>query len=125
MRTTSWRLRLVLQNKLDAAVLVPVMLDSRGRLEGEWPEGWTPFILDRSAGWLDQLRAQLPRLGNSISGRRDILSDPLDDQQAWQFLTQESGRLLASGWQVLLPGWWGAARKKTEAASQSETGRRQ
>lgn len=108
----SWRLRLVLQNKLDAAVLVPVMLDSRGRLEGEWPEVWTPFILDRSAGWLDQLRAHLPRLGSSISGRRDVLSDPLGDQEAWQFLTQDSGRLLAAGWQVLLPGWWEAARKK-------------
>ncbi|WP_440119638.1 DEAD/DEAH box helicase [Paenibacillus sp. QZ-Y1] len=108
----AWRLRLVLQNKLDAAVLVPVMLDSRGRLEGEWPEVWTPFILDRSIGWLDQLRAHLPRLGSSISGRRDVLSDPLDDQQAWQFLTLDSGRLLKAGWQVLLPGWWEAARKK-------------
>ncbi|MET1167994.1 SNF2 helicase-associated domain-containing protein, partial [Bacillus velezensis] len=87
-------------------------LDSRGRLEGEWPEVWTPFILDRSAGWLDQLRAHLPRLGSSISGRRDVLSDPLGDQEAWQFLTQDSGRLLAAGWQVLLPGWWEAARKK-------------
>ncbi|KOY14277.1 DEAD/DEAH box helicase [Paenibacillus xylanivorans] len=108
----AWRLRLVLQNKLDAAVLVPVRLDSRGRLEGDWPEVWTPFILDRSAGWLEQLRAHLPRIRRAISGSRDVLSDPLGDQDAWQFLTQDSGRLLEAGWQVLLPGWWEAARKK-------------
>ncbi|KAF4324105.1 hypothetical protein G195_002674 [Phytophthora kernoviae 00238/432] len=108
----AWRLRLVLQNKLDAAVLVPVRLDSRGRLEGDWPEVWTPFILDRSAGWLEQLRAHLPRIRRSISGSRDVLSDPLGDQDAWLFLTQDSGRLLEAGWQVLLPGWWEAARKK-------------
>ena len=41
-----------------------------------------------------------------------MLSDPLSDQDAWQFLTIDSGRLLESGWQVLLPGWWEAARKK-------------
>ncbi|RAW09805.1 ATP-dependent helicase [Paenibacillus taichungensis] len=108
----AWRLRLVLQNKLDAAVLVPVRLDSRGRLEGEWPDVWTPFILDRSAGWLEQLRAHLPRIRRAISGSRDVLSDPLGDQDAWLFLTQDSGRLLEAGWQVLLPGWWEAARKK-------------
>ncbi|RAI86820.1 SNF2 family DNA or RNA helicase [Paenibacillus pabuli] len=108
----AWRLRLVLQNKLDAAVLVPVRLDSRGRLEGEWPDVWTPFILDRSAGWLEQLSAHLPRIRRAISGSRDVLSDPLGDQDAWLFLTQDSGRLLEAGWQVLLPGWWEAARKK-------------
>ncbi|MEY8748705.1 DEAD/DEAH box helicase [Bacillales bacterium AN1005] len=108
----SWRLRLVLQNKLDAASLIPVRLDSRGRLEGEWPEGWTAFILDRSAAWLEQLRAHLPRISREVSGSRDVLSDPLGDQEAWQFLTIDSGRLLESGWQVLLPGWWEAARKK-------------
>ena len=48
----AWRLRVVLQDKLDAASLVPVRLDSRGRLEGEWPEIWTAFILTvLPVGW--------------------------------------------------------------------------
>lgn len=108
----AWRLRLILQDKLDASTLLPIRLDSQGRAEGEWPQPWEAFILDRSAGWLDQLRGQLTRVHRSERGSRDVLSEPLSDQEAWQFLTVESGRLLEAGWQVLLPGWWEAARKK-------------
>ena len=41
-----------------------------------------------------------------------MLGRPLSDEAAWQFLTDDSQRLLQSGWLVLLPAWWEAASKK-------------
>ncbi|MGF7049968.1 SNF2 family DNA or RNA helicase [Paenibacillus sp. DS2015] len=108
----SWRLQLVLQDKFDPVVLVPAHLTEEGQVLGSWPELWANPIHERSAGWLEHLRANLPK--ERLSGsHEDILDRSLTDEAAWQFLTADSHRLLAAGWQVLLPAWWeGASRKK-------------
>ncbi|MGG4219379.1 DEAD/DEAH box helicase [Paenibacillus jamilae] len=107
----SWQLKLVLQDKQDPALLVPVQLADDGYASGSWPEAWTTHVRERSGGWLESLTAILPA-GQRAGSRDDILSRPLSDEAAWQFLTTDSQRLLESGWQVLLPAWWEAATRK-------------
>ncbi|GFN34035.1 DEAD/DEAH box helicase [Paenibacillus xylaniclasticus] len=106
-----WRLQLVLQDKLDPSLLVAIRIAEDGRAFGSWPVAWSSSIQERSAGWLDRLRACLPpaRLNG---GQDDILSSPMPDEAAWQFLTYDSHRLLEASWQVLLPAWWEAASRK-------------
>lgn len=125
---SAWRLRLVLQDKLDPANLVGVRLAAGGQLIGTWPEAWTAHISEQSPGWLDRLRASLPAERFAGSGD-DLISPPLNDETAWQFLTADSRRLLDAGWQVLLPGWWEAAsrkkpklRAKVRSGSEAEAG---
>jgi len=116
-----WRLRLVLQDKSDPATLRKVRLGDNGEADGKWPDAWTAAIRNRSASWLERLRASLPR--QRLSRGDNVLDKPLDDEAAWQFLNADSQRLLEAGWQVLLPAWWEAASRKKprlRAAVQSE-----
>ncbi|MWC27870.1 DEAD/DEAH box helicase [Paenibacillus sp. MMS18-CY102] len=106
-----WRMKVVLQDKQDPTLLVPIRLASDGEAFGSWPAAWSPVVHERSAGWLDRLRACLPQ--ERFMGSRDnCLSGPMSDGAAWQFLTVDSQRLLEAGWQVLLPAWWEAASRK-------------
>ncbi|MDR9857031.1 DEAD/DEAH box helicase [Paenibacillus sp. VCA1] len=105
-----WRLRLVLQDKRDPSVLVPVRLGVDGDIAGEWPQAWSGHVRERAAGWAQHLRASLP--GMAHGGQGDLFAGPLSDAAAWRFLTVDSRRLLETGWQVLLPAWWEAARRK-------------
>jgi hypothetical protein len=107
----NWRLQLVLQDKLDAATIAHVRLAADGTAFGIWPSEWSTCVQERSASWLERLRASLPaRLFAADSS--DILIDALDDEAAWRFLTADSHHLLELGWQVLLPAWWEAASRK-------------
>lgn len=108
----SWRLRLILQDKRDLALLVPVRLDADGELFGSWPSAWSTHIRERSSGWLERLQSILPKRQLTGSSDKDLLSGPLTDEAAWHFLTVDSLNLLESGWQVLLPAWWEAASRK-------------
>lgn len=108
--TENWRLQLVLQDKQDPSRLVPIRLASDGEAHGIWPEGWTPYIRERSENWLDRLRGALPSRVLSEGG--DLFGVPLNASDAWQFLAADSQRLLQTGWQVLLPAWWEAASRK-------------
>ncbi|GIO14266.1 putative ATP-dependent helicase YwqA [Cohnella xylanilytica] len=110
MEFPRWRLKLVLQDKRDAATVYKVRLASDGEARGKWPPEWTAQVRERSRGWLEQLRACLPAA--RFAGGDDVLAGTLGDEDAWRFLTVESRRLLEAGWQVLLPAWWEAARKK-------------
>ncbi|WP_138755055.1 DEAD/DEAH box helicase [Paenibacillus sinopodophylli] len=106
-----WQLKLILQDKLDPAVLVPVKLSASGEAFGSWPATWSAAVQERSAGWLDQLRACLS--SERFAGPpEDVLQAPLGNDAAWRFLAVDSPRLLAAGWQVLLPAWWEAASRK-------------
>ncbi|KAA9002417.1 DEAD/DEAH box helicase [Paenibacillus spiritus] len=106
----AWQLQLALQDKADPSVLVPAALAADGTAAGKWPAAWAPHAAERSAGWLASLRAALPPERLAAGG--DVLSRPLDNTAAWQFLTAHSRRLLEAGWQVLLPAWWEAARRR-------------
>lgn len=106
-----WRLKLVLQDKRDPALLCPVRLSPDGDVTGSWPESWTSHVQERAASWIERLRAALPARMLSNDGQ-DIISSALSDEAAWQFLTVDSQRLLQTGWQVLLPAWWEAATRK-------------
>lgn len=107
----SWRLQLVLQDKDDPSALLPVRLAADGTVHGSWPSAWANAVRERAAGWLDRLRAVLPpALLTGDAG--DLLGAPLEDAAAWQFLAADSVRLIEAGWQVLLPAWWEAARKR-------------
>ncbi|THF84599.1 DEAD/DEAH box helicase [Cohnella fermenti] len=108
---TAWRLRFVLQDKQQTASVFRAKLAETGEALGSWPEAWTPFVRERSAGWLERLRATLPLPRVSARGD-DVLAAPLDDKAAWQFLTADSKKLLEAGWVVLLPAWWEAASRK-------------
>ncbi|MBB6678574.1 DEAD/DEAH box helicase [Cohnella lubricantis] len=105
-----WKLRLVLQDKQDEPRLVPVRLAGTGEAFGTWPSGWTAHVRERAGGWLEQLRASLP--AGLVADGDDALRRPLDDRAAWRFLTADGPKLVAAGWQVLLPAWWEAARRK-------------
>lgn len=121
-----WRLQLVLQDKLDSAALVHVRLAASGELFGSWPSDWTPHLHSRAPSWLERLRVSLP-FTIFASDSRDILSNPLDDEGAWHFLTTDSQRLLEAGWQLLLPAWWEEASRKQprlRARVSSEAGNR-
>jgi SNF2 family DNA or RNA helicase len=108
---SAWRIKLILQDKLDQTVLVPIRLTADGEASGTWPAVWSTHVHERSAGWLEHLRASLP--AELLSGNSDnVLSTALTDKAAWQFLTVDSLRLLEAGWQVLLPAWWEAASRK-------------
>jgi SNF2 family DNA or RNA helicase len=129
-----WRLRLALQDKRDESALVPVRLAADGTAAGDWPTGaWAAHVEERAAGWLDRLRAILPAAAGMQAdyvGSADVLGEPLSDEAAWRFLAEDSRRLLDSGWQVLLPAWWEAARKKkprlrAKVSSQAGGGRGQ
>ncbi|ANS76203.1 helicase [Paenibacillus yonginensis] len=120
-----WRLRLQLQDKLDASSLYPVQLADSGEAAGSWPAEWTAHVRERSAGWLDRLRAGMPP-GRLMDGP-DVLGRALDNDAAWQFLRQDSELLLRAGWLVLLPAWWESAsrrkprlRAKVRAVSEEE-----
>lgn len=122
----AWRLQLVLQDKLDSAALVHVRLAASGELFGSWPSDWTPHLHSRAPSWLERLRVSLP-FTIFASDSRDILSNPLDDEGAWHFLTTDSQRLLEAGWQLLLPAWWEEASRKQprlRARVSSEAGNR-
>lgn len=122
----AWRLQLVLQDKLDSAALVHVRLAASGELFGSWPSDWTPHLHSRAPSWLERLRVSLP-FTIFASDSRDILSNPLDDEGAWHFLTSDSQRLLETGWQLLLPAWWEEASRKQprlRARVSSEAGNR-
>lgn len=105
-----WQLRLILQDKTDETHLVPVRLSMNGQADGDWPTAWQQHVLDRSAGWREQLRAVLPI--HQFGTEHDMIGRSLNNEQAWRFLSQYSNRLLQSGWLVLLPAWWEAARRK-------------
>lgn len=107
---TEWRLKLVLQDKLDESALVPVRLGDDGEVSGLWPAEWTEHVQERSASWLMRLRASLAE--ERFAGGSDVLGLPLDNETAWRFLTLDSRRLLDAGWQVLLPAWWETASRK-------------
>lgn len=84
-----WQLKLILQDKLDQAVIVPVKLSATGEAYGSWPASWSPSIRERSSGWLERLRACLPT--NLLAGKRDdILNVPLKNDAAWRFLAVDS-----------------------------------
>ncbi|MBP2000760.1 SNF2 family DNA or RNA helicase [Paenibacillus shirakamiensis] len=108
-----WRLQLMLQDKQDSAQLIHVRLSTDGQVSGVWPEEWASSIHERAGGWSEHLLTILPSQPEPKEAK-DILSSPLSDAAAWQFLTTDSQRLLEAGWQVLLPAWWEtASRKKT------------
>ncbi|WP_238996672.1 DEAD/DEAH box helicase [Paenibacillus pinistramenti] len=120
-----WRLQLNLQDKHDASSLYPVQLADSGEAAGSWPSEWTAHVRERSAGWLDRLRAGMPP--GRLAAGSDVLGRALDNDAAWQFLRQDSEQLLKAGWLVLLPAWWEAAsrrkprlRAKVRAASEEE-----
>ncbi|SFL38658.1 Superfamily II DNA or RNA helicase, SNF2 family [Paenibacillus sp. 1_12] len=104
-----WRLRLVLQDKSEGSVLVPIRLAADGQASGTWASEWSPFIQERSPGWTARLAAALPS-GNVGEGK--LFAEPLTDDAAWRFLTTDSKQLLSDGWNVMLPGWWEAASKR-------------
>ncbi|RKP50013.1 DEAD/DEAH box helicase [Cohnella endophytica] len=106
----AWRLRLVLQDKRDPSALAPVRLNEEGEAFGSWPSAWSANVRQRSASWLERLRSSLP--AEQLGMNRELFAQPLDDESAWRFLTGDSQRLLEAGWQVLLPAWWEAARRK-------------
>ncbi|AZN39257.1 DEAD/DEAH box helicase [Paenibacillus albus] len=107
----AWRLQLVLQDRHEHSMLAPARLTVAGEALGSWPAPWSAHVHERSAAWLSQLQANLPA-ARLAGGGSDLLNSPLSDAEAWQFLTEDSQRLLAAGWQVLLPGWWEAASKR-------------
>ncbi|GGI43976.1 ATP-dependent helicase [Paenibacillus marchantiophytorum] len=103
-----WRLRLVLQDKTEGAIVTPIRLFTDGQATGTWPGNWGSSIQDRSPGWTARLQEALPNLSHGD----ELLAEPLSDEAAWEFLTTDSRHLLEDGWHVMLPAWWEAASKR-------------
>ncbi|OPH58959.1 helicase [Paenibacillus ferrarius] len=103
-----WRIRLVLQDKHEGALVTPIRLSLDGQASGTWDSSWTPSIKERSPGWVTRLTEALPGMHDGS----ELLAEPLSNEAAWTFLTTDSLRLLEDGWNVMLPGWWEAASKR-------------
>ncbi|MEK0312381.1 DEAD/DEAH box helicase [Cohnella sp. 56] len=120
----AWRLQLALRSKADETAVYAAKLGADGTVSGRWPAAWQDEARERAPGWLERLHAVLPP--ERLAGPpRDLLAAPLDDEAAWRFLSADSDRLLAAGWQVMLPAWWEAASRKKprlRAKIASETG---
>ncbi|TCZ76294.1 DEAD/DEAH box helicase [Paenibacillus albiflavus] len=120
----AWQIKLLLQDKLDQTILIPIRLAEDGQAFGTWPSTWSQHVHERANSWLEHLRTSLP--AELLSGdKENVLNADLSDQAVWQFLTIDSLHLLEAGWQVLLPAWWEAAsRKKPRVRAQvrSEVG---
>lgn len=105
-----WRLQVLLQDREDAAVLVPV--DDRAVPVDEaaaLPESWQAE-LDRAAGDVQQWLRMLPSLRDKREPDR-LRREELTHDEAWEFLSQGSLRLAEAGFAVFLPAWWQRVRK--------------
>lgn len=90
-------------------------LPLRFGLPDDAPAEWRPHFASRmrreEAKWL----AALPdwaQGGEPENGGHAYLRTELTDGEAFQFLEQASGKLLAAGAPVLLPGWWESVRNR-------------
>ncbi|MCZ8512537.1 DEAD/DEAH box helicase [Paenibacillus filicis] len=93
----AWELRLVLQDKQDANVLV--MPSAEDRLPADWAAYTDRFLRDR-----DRCAELIPSL-EELAWQGGAEAE-LTDAQAYEFLQEGSLRLLQAGYSVFLPSWW-------------------
>ncbi|MBM7690721.1 SNF2 family DNA or RNA helicase [Peribacillus deserti] len=94
-----WILETMLRSKKDESVLIPF----RGKGKKP-PKSWQPFLPqaeEEVKGWA----SVVPSLQEGDTFKRE-----LEESEAWEFLTNESEKLIFLGAEILLPSWWQAIR---------------
>ncbi|MGE8207073.1 DEAD/DEAH box helicase [Heyndrickxia sp. NPDC080065] len=99
-------------------VLRDIQITDRLYSMNDLPSKWKPFvneILEEQSRWL--------KLFPWLKGNKG-LTDELDEEQAWNFLTEASEKLHVLGVEILLPSWWMAIKDAqiTVKARMKQTG---
>ncbi|WP_174734300.1 DEAD/DEAH box helicase [Mesobacillus harenae] len=95
---TDWTLSLFLRGKDNPDVMISA------KDYGEFPAGWDRYDhkIDRDEARILRLLPELDEDGH--------LKSRLEEEDAWQFLTESSETLIALGVEILLPSWWEAIK---------------
>ncbi|MBB3113600.1 SNF2 family DNA or RNA helicase [Paenibacillus phyllosphaerae] len=131
--SSGWRLRPAVQDREAGGPwhrLVPVSArqSSEGDTSGSslaalrWllpngvPEAWVTYfdlrMRKEEAKWASALPDWTLSSSESNNSDEPMLKTELTDAEAFAFLEEASGKLLAAGAPVLLPGWWEAVRNR-------------
>ncbi|GIP40338.1 ATP-dependent helicase [Paenibacillus sp. J31TS4] len=105
-----WRLQVLLQDRRDPAVVVPVNARKEPlSASAALPDGWGDE-LPRAAGDVQQWLHLVPLLRED--GDPSRLRQTLTTDEAWEFLAHGSLRLAEAGFRLFLPSWWERARRR-------------
>ncbi|WP_026693136.1 DEAD/DEAH box helicase [Peribacillus kribbensis] len=96
-----WILETMLRSKKDETTILPFA--GKGRQKP--PKSWQPF--------LDEAKQEVEdwaKLAPYLRAEGTFINE-LDEAEAWDFLTNESEKLIFLGAEILLPSWWQAIRE--------------
>ncbi|WP_165452661.1 DEAD/DEAH box helicase [Paenibacillus thalictri] len=100
-----WQLRFILQNRANPDAVFVVNELGEPQEDLALPEGWTPERLTKDiAKWVRIVPWLRPEESGGI--RTKLTSD-----EAWDFLAEDSLRLIEAGYTIYLPSWWERIRR--------------
>ncbi|MCZ8523102.1 MULTISPECIES: DEAD/DEAH box helicase [Paenibacillus] len=108
-----WALRMLLQDKVNPAVVIEVAQGAEGMLlapEG-LPEAWAEHAARRVPQDLERVLRAAPELEEAAGSGRMVTR--LGEAEAWAFLHEGSVHLLQAGVSVFLPAWWEELQRLT------------
>ncbi|MEX2462162.1 MAG: DEAD/DEAH box helicase [Paenibacillaceae bacterium] len=104
----NWRLQIMLQDQSNPEHYITCTVDGFP-LDGSFPAGWEEHVYKRihkmNSKWLNEV----PELADSE--QPEWIMRTLTHDQAWDFLTDQSLRLIEAGHTILLPAWWEQVRR--------------
>ncbi len=108
-----WQLTTVLRDVKKPDTVVALNPSKRGRKR--IPKKWEPY-LDEAVREQKRIAQLIPWLGNDSEDDNNgstshlLLKEELTENEAWEFLTNASEKLLLLGIDILLPSWWEALK---------------
>ena len=103
-----WRLRYIVQDRQDANRIVEFS-SSGNLLAGQIPAAWQEDLGDKLLGQTKRILRIVPELESEYQPGKIL--EQLSDDQAWEFLTEASLRVVSAGISVYLPSWWEELQK--------------
>jgi SNF2 family DNA or RNA helicase len=101
---STWRLRLILQDRTDHDLVFLVNEHGVPLEDRPLPEGWS---MDRLAKDIAKWVRIVPWLRREEGGLRTEMTV----DEAWDFLAEDSLRLIEAGYTLFLPSWWDRIRR--------------
>lgn len=105
---TSWRLQIVLQDPSIPERYVTCTVDGFP-IDGSFPPEWQEHVYKRIHKMNSQWLNEIPPLADPEQPER--IKNILTYDEAWDFLTDQSLRLIEAGHTILLPVWWEQVRR--------------